>query len=154
MDVDLKKSLEKGQKLMRSQTLTLELPEIVYEQLSQMAQASQQSLDTVAIQSVRVGLPPNLNNFPEDLQSDLWALNTLADSTLWEIARSELDEDKTVLYEDLLIRNQNASLNKEEKETLIILRKEADMLMFRRSYAYALLKWRGNRVPTLADLQG
>jgi len=139
---------------MRSQTLTLELPETVYEQLSKTAQASQQSLDTVVIQSIRVGLPPNLENFPKDLQSDLWALNTLSDNILWGIARSELDEDKTVLYEDLLIRNQNDSLNEEEGGTLLSLRKEADMLMFRRSYAYALLKWRGNRIPTLSDLQG
>lgn len=138
---------------MRSETLTLELPEAVYKQLSQTAHASRQSLDTVVLQSIRVGLPPNLDNFPKDIQLDLWELNALSDHTLWQIARSEIEENKATIYEDLLSRNQNDTLTEEEKEELLSLRKEADMLMFRRTYAYALLKWRGHRIPTLADLQ-
>jgi hypothetical protein len=33
------------------------------------------------------------------------------------------------------------------------LRQKADQLMLRKAYAYVLLKWRGHRLPTLAELE-
>lgn len=44
-------------------------------------------------------------------------------------------------------------LSDEERARLNTLREESDLLMLRRSCAYALLKWRGHRIPTLSELQ-
>ena len=72
---------------------------------------------------------------------------------LWQIARRDLADDRIALYEDLLAKNQDGDLKADEQSALNVLREEADLLMLRRSYAYALLKWRGHRIPTLSELQ-
>jgi len=136
---------------MTARTVTLDLPEPVYQQLIKTANASQQTLDTVVLQSIRVGLPPNLDHFPESLRGDLRILDSLSDNDLWQIAHSEIEDERAALYEDLLARNQNDEITEAESTQLALLRQEADILMFRRAYAYALLKWRGHRIPTLAD---
>lgn len=74
------------------------------------------------------------------------------DTVLWQVARTELADDKAVLYEDLLDKNRRDELAQGEQESLEMLREEADMLMLRRAYAYALLKWRGHRIPPVAEM--
>lgn len=137
---------------MTARTVTLDLPEPVYQQLVETANSSHQTLDTVVLQSIRVGLPPSLDHLPESLRVDLWVLDSLSDNTLWQIAHSEIEGEKVALYENLLARNQNDEMTGADKTQLSLLRQEADLLMFRRTYAYALLKWRGHRIPTLVDL--
>ncbi|MEE8392308.1 MAG: hypothetical protein V3S14_16140 [Anaerolineae bacterium] len=80
-------------------------------------------------------------------------MDQLDDEILWQIARSDLDDDKAASYEILLERNQRGELDREDQTRLDTLRKEADLLMLRRSCAYALLKWRGHRIPPLGELQ-
>jgi hypothetical protein len=43
-------------------------------------------------------------------------------------------------------------LNKAEQVEWEALQLEADSLMFRKAYAALLLKWRGERIPAVADL--
>ncbi len=126
--------------------ITLHLPDQLYRRLSEAANASQQPLDHVVIQSLRVGLPPNLDRIPQRFQADLRALDQLSDEMLWQIARSDLNDDKAALYETLLEKNQQGKLEQKDQARLDTLREEADLLMLRRSYAYALLKWRGHYV--------
>jgi hypothetical protein len=71
---------------------------------------------------------------------------------LWQIAQADLPDEKAVLYESLLERNQNDELQPAEQEALETLREETDLLMLRRAYAYTLLKWRGYRIPALSEL--
>jgi len=139
---------------MTAQTITLHLPDRLYQRLSETADASQQSLDAIVLQSIRTGLPPSLDRVPERYRTDLQALNRMSDEMLWQIARSDIGADKAALYEELLEQNQRGELNTEDQARLSTLREEADMLMLRRSFAYALLRWRGHRIPTLAELEG
>lgn len=138
---------------MTSQVITLRLPDHLYQRLGQAADALQQTLDDVALQSIRAGLPPSLDQVPERFRADLRAMSRLSDETLWQIARRDLDDDKVDLYEALLDRNRRGELSATDQAQLNTLREEADLLMLRRSYAYALLKWRGHRVPTMDELQ-
>jgi hypothetical protein len=48
---------------------------------------------------------------------------------------------------------ERGELDDADKVRLSTLREEADLLMLRRSFAHALLKWRGQRIPTLSELQ-
>jgi hypothetical protein len=138
---------------MTSQAITLHLPDHLYQQLGQAANALQQTLDDVVLQSIRAGLPPSLDRVPERFRADLRALGQLSDEMLWQIAHSDIDDDKAALYESLLERNQRGELDEADRVKLDTLREESDMLMLRRSFAYALLKWRGHRIPTLGELQ-
>ncbi len=138
---------------MTVQAITLHLPEGLYQRLAEVAHASQQSLDNVVLQSIRVGLPPSLERVPERFRDDLRTLNRLSDDVLWRVARSDIDDDKATLYESLLEQNQRGELDATGQASLTVLRDEADLLMLRRSFAYALLKWRGHRIPSLDELQ-
>ena len=138
---------------MTSQTITLYLPDHLYRRLREAANASQQPLDHVVLQSIRVGLPPSLDRVPERFRVDLQTLDRLSDEMLWQMARSDLEDDKASLYETLLERNWRGKLSQEDQARLDTLREEADLLMLRRSYAYALLKWRGHHIPTLSELR-
>jgi hypothetical protein len=80
-------------------------------------------------------------------------LSRLSDEMLWQIARGEMSADRVTAYEALLARNQRGELDDADRVRLSTLREEADLLKLRRSFAFALLKWRGQRIPTLSELQ-
>ena len=53
---------------------------------------------------------------------------------------------------DLLLRNQAGILTDSEREQLARLQQQADLVMLRKAHAAVLLRFRGKRVPTLAEL--
>jgi hypothetical protein len=133
--------------MMTLQTIRLNLSDTLLQRLTDAADAAQQSLDEVLLQTIRAGLPPDLARLPERFRADLRLLNRLDDDMLRQVAGSQLDADKAAEYEALLAQNQNATLNESGQARLAALREQADLLMFRRAYALALLKWRGVSVP-------
>jgi hypothetical protein len=137
---------------MTLQVLRLPLSGQVYRRLQEVADAAQQSMEQVALHSLQMGLPPSLEYVPARFRVDLQALHRLSDEVLWQVARTDLPEDKAALYETLLDQNQCTALSPAEQETLENLREEADALMLRRTYAYALLKWRGQQIPTMSEI--
>ncbi len=138
---------------MTIQAVTLNLPSPLYERLKKMADASQRALDEILITTIKAGMPPRLERVPERFRADLQALDCLSDDMLWQIARAEMDDDKVVLYEELLDENRREGLNDSERSTLSALREEADLLMLRKSYAYALLRWRGHVISIPGGMQ-
>ena len=138
---------------MTLQDITLSLPSNLYQRLREMAEASQKPLNEVLIQSLQMGLPPSLNQVPERFRQDLSTLNQLRDDVLTEVAQSDLSLDKAKLYETLLLEQQQRDLAETEQQTLHTLREEADLLMLRRAYAVALLKWRGHHLPSPINQQ-
>ena len=137
---------------MVSRVLQIPLSGQIYRRLQEVADAAQQPLEQVTLQSLQMGLPPSLEHVPARFRADLQALHRLSDTVLWQVARADLPENKVALYENLLDKNQHTVLSAADQETLARLREEADALMLRRTYAYALLKWRGQRIPTFDEL--
>jgi hypothetical protein len=133
---------------MTIQAINLQLPPAIYQHLADAAEASQQSLTDMILQSIRISLPPTLSHVPERFRDDLKGLYQLGDEILWKVTEQDLTTDKAQQYEELLTKNQQGALGQPEQNSLEILREEADLLMLRRSYAYALLKWRGFHPPT------
>jgi hypothetical protein len=127
------------------QSITIQLPEKVYRQLSETARSTGASLDDVALRSIRAGLPPDLEQTPARFRADLRQLDQMSSELLHTLTTTDLDLQKATLYEELLDKNQREELTAGEQQTLDNLREEADLLMFRRAYAAALLKWRRSR---------
>jgi hypothetical protein len=54
---------------------------------------------------------------------------------------------------ELLRKNEDEHLIPEERQELTALREAADQLMLRKAYAWSLLRWRGQRIPSLEALR-
>src|SRR5262245_9466060 len=87
----------------------------------------------------------SLDKVPADYRSELEALEDLGDDELWQTAESRMPSAKERRLHNLLDKNQRSTLTDRERQTLIGLRADADRLMLRRSYAYLLLKYRGQK---------
>jgi hypothetical protein len=133
---------------MAVETVTLQIPEILYQRLVSTARATQQPLENVILHALQVGSPPEWDDVPEEFQADLAALDRLDDNTLWQIARSRKTVAEMERYNTLLDGNSSGTLTQAERLELMILRNEADRFMLLKAQAAVLLRWRGHRVPT------
>ena len=134
-------------------TVTVTLPDYLYRQLQRQAQVINRSLSEVAATALEALVIPVEDDLPPALQAELSAMVHLSDDALWQITRSVMNEDKVALYDVLLERNQAGALTLEGQGWLDTLRNEADALMLRKAQAYALLKSRGHKLPTLEELR-
>jgi len=132
--------------------VTIELPEPVYRLLADIAAASHQSLESLATQSIKGNLPPSVETAPVNLQDDLKAMQSLPIEALLTIANEQVGPDQAMRHAHLLELNSHQGLRPEERHELSQLRLDADQLMIRKAYAWALLRWRGHRVPHLGEL--
>ena len=133
---------------MSVETVTLQIPEILYQRLVNTAHATQRPLEEVVLHALQIGSPPEWDNVPPEFQADLAALDKLDDNTLWQIARSHKTAEEMERYNTLLEGNSNNTLTEAERLELMALRQEADRFMLLKAQAAVLLRWRGHRVPT------
>ena len=66
-----------------------------------------------------------------------------SDQALLIVAQESVPSEQWRRHEHLLSKNQDGALTESERAELTRLRMAADRLVLRRSYALALLKWRG-----------
>jgi hypothetical protein len=133
---------------MSSQSITLHLPGNAFQRLQRMAQTLHQPLETIVYQSIQGNLPPLIEDAPEEWRDDLAEMEQLDDEALWIVAKASLSEKQWERHQELLERNQSGALTDSEREELERLRIMTDRFVFRRSYALALLKWRGHLIAT------
>ncbi|HAG80260.1 MAG TPA: hypothetical protein DCL61_03590 [Cyanobacteria bacterium UBA12227] len=133
---------------MPAETITLQIPEILYQRLLNTAHATQQPLQEVILHALQVGSPPEWDDVPEEFQADLAALDKLDDNTLWQIVRSCKTEKDMQRYNILLEANSSGTLTDTERLELIKLRHDADLFMLKKAQAAVLLRWRGHHLPT------
>ncbi len=140
---------------MSSHTLTLTIPNELYQQLQTQAQVLSRPLSELVVQILahHVPKPPIENDLPSAIQAELTAMEELSDEVLWQIAESQYNSDKLILYDVLLDRNKNGQLTTEGGMLLSQLREESELLMLRKAHAYAILKSRGHQLPTLKELR-
>ncbi len=74
---------------MSTATITLEIPEILYQRLVNTAHATQRPLEEIMLRALQVGSPPTWDNVPDEFQADLAALDKLNDEALWQVAKSK-----------------------------------------------------------------
>ncbi len=131
---------------MPAQTVTLTLPETLYERAKETAQAVDRSLELVLTQSIALSLPALETDLPPDVRSELVALPLLSDDELWTIARSIMDERQQDRLQYLAEAQKHRSLTLAEQSDLTQLMDEAERVMLRKAEAYRLLARRGYRV--------
>lgn len=128
-------------------TVTVQLPEGVYHRLQAMAQVTHQPVETVMLQAIEGNLPPMIEDIPIEWQTDLALLQSVDDTILWQIIHETLPAESWSCHQALLEKNQGDSLTAEEQQELSQYREVVERFVFRRSYALALLKWRGYTLP-------
>jgi len=131
-----------------AESITLQLPDRLYQRLINTAQATHRPLEAVIVHALEVGAPPDWDDVPAEFQADLAAVDRLDDATLWQIARSYKATDAMTRYDELLERNQEATLTDAERLELMTLRQEADRFMLCKAQAAVILRWRGHQVPS------
>ncbi|MCX7839553.1 MAG: hypothetical protein N2559_08890 [Anaerolineae bacterium] len=136
---------------MAVQTVKVKLPSALYRRLERVAEVTRQSLDTVLLQTIRGNLPPLLEDVPPSMRAELRALLKLDDDALWAIARSSVAPQQWRRHQRLLRKNTAGTLSAREQSELEKSRAELDRHVLRKSFALALLKWRGYTLPTLSE---
>lgn len=134
------------------QRVEVELPESVYRQLARIAEETKQSIAALVAQSAIGNLPPAADNTSSELRAELLKMQTLETEELLRIAQAQTE---TALHErqvELLEKNEDDQLTESERQELSNLRQAADQLMLRKAYAWSVLRWRGERVPTLQEI--
>jgi hypothetical protein len=137
---------------MATQRVTVELSEPVFQQLVRIAEATSQPLEVLAAQSIASNLPPSADNAPPEMQAELLRIQTLSIDELLEIAQSQIESEQQARHTALLEKNQTDEISPEERQELSELRSSVDRLMLRKAYAWAVLRWRGHRIPSLNEL--
>jgi hypothetical protein len=135
------------------QTITISLPDKVYQRLQHAAASAGKAEHELAAQSVQESLPPLMDAIPARYREELRAMEKLANGELWEIARSTVEEKSQKKLRQLLKKNNLGTMTKGERELLAELSSSADQVMLKKAYALLLLKWRGHRIPSLAELE-
>ena len=136
-----------------TETLTIHLPASAARRLRRVAEIARRPVDEVLAETLYATLPPLLEDVPAAFQADLARLETLPSEALHEQLRTVLRPENVTRYETLQAIQAERRLIEPEQQEWESLRLEADRLMFRKAYAAVLLKWRGERIPTLAELE-
>lgn len=137
---------------MNQPVLKLNLPEDIYERVHRAAKGMKQPMEQALVNIVRAATP-SLEKVPLEYRAELEAMEDLSDDKLWKLAKGRLAPGQQRRLASLLDKNQRGVLTNRDRQALAGLRAAADRLMIHRSYAFLLLKYRGHRIPTLADLK-
>lgn len=135
-----------------SQTVTLELPDQFLLPLQRTAKATNSPIETLLLKALQNSLPV-LDGLPDDLVKNLTILETLSNEKLLKVLHETVSLKIQKQISELLIKNKSSKLTETEKQTLAELQKKADLVMLRKARAAVLLRFRGQRLPTLAELE-
>jgi hypothetical protein len=139
---------------MSSHSITIELPENVFDRLTQLAQTTDRPLAEIVAQSIASNLPPLIDQASPELQPELLKMQRLSDPELLSIAQTTVSLEQQRQHEELLIKNEDFELSDSEQQELTNLRLAMDRLTVCKAYAWALLRWRGHRIPALSEIPG
>lgn len=134
---------------MATQKLMVDLPEAVYQHLSRIAEQIHQPIEVLLTQSVISNLPPSAENAPPEMTAELLTMLTFSVEKLLKVADSQLSPTQE-RHLELLEKKQTGSISAEELQELDAL--PTDQLLLRKTYAEAVLRWRGHRGSAVEEL--
>ena len=135
-----------------AQAITITLPDNLYDKLKRTAALVDESLETIVTQSLTQSLLPLLDEIPAEYQAEVYPLLRMNSVELQAEIQRVFPAEGWVEYESLLEQKKDHVLTAPEQTRLDALRREADVLMFRKGYAAVLLKRRGYQIPGPVDL--
>jgi hypothetical protein len=136
-----------------TETLTVQLPAAAAHRLRRVAALAGRPVDEVIADTLNATLPPLLEDVPLAFHADLAHLETLSNEALHAQLQALVPPDNVMRADALqALRAQQRPWPEVERQEWDTLQTEADRLMFRKAYAAVLLKWRGERIPSVAEL--
>jgi hypothetical protein len=134
-----------------SHLITLDLPDRVFRLVQRTAQATNQPIEALLLHALQAALPL-LEGLSEEMIEKLTALETYDDESLWRVMGETVSTEVQQKLRTLLARQQSTALTEAERGQLAALQEQADLVMLRKARAAVLLRFRGKRLPTLAEL--
>lgn len=133
---------------MLTQTVTLQLPETLYQQLKARAERTRRTIEDELL-DVLATVVPVVDDLPADLAEAISPLAVLDDAALWRAARSHFPVAAAEQLERLHLKRQREGLTESEEQTGVALVQQYERAMLVRAQAAALLKQRGHDVSGL-----
>ena len=133
---------------MGTHTITLELPDELYQRLLEQAARSQRGIQSEAIALLATVLPPE-PVLPVELEVRLRAMAAMPDDQLWRLARQRMPAAKANELSELNDKGQRQGLTAEERQRQHHLIQVADQVVLKRAEAAHLLKQRGHDISVL-----
>ena len=87
---------------MAGRTITVTLPEALYERVKETAEASSWSLKEVLAQTIALSFPALERDLSLKVRSKLVSLSVLSDTELWNMTNSTVDEEPQARLEVLV----------------------------------------------------
>lgn len=137
---------------MAVQTITLNLPETVYEQIRRAAEKVHRPVNDLLVEAV-VAAAPVMDTASEKMRSALAQMAYLNDAALWQAARATMPAEQRERLEALHNDQQRRTLTPEERaeeQALLALYRETLLV---RAQAAVLLKQRGYDVSDLKQFE-
>jgi hypothetical protein len=119
----------------------------VYRYLEQVARLTHLPLERVVAQSIAGNLPPASIDVPSELQAQPAELQAMDVDRLQAEVGAEVPESQQARHRALLEKNSAGTITPAERIELEQLRTDADVLMVRKAYAAAVLRWLGEPDP-------
>ncbi len=132
---------------MPRQTVSVELPEDLYQRVCETASAVARSVQDVVAASVAMSLPPLEEDLPPDVRAELGPMALLSADELREMSRESLDLDRQSRLESLASPQKKRPLSDVEQAELDDLVHQAQIVMLHRAEARRLLALRGHPLP-------
>jgi len=129
---------------MNEQTITVTLPNSVYERIRTTALAASMTSEEVIKQSVSLLLPAFESDIPPNIRLNFTKLPLLNDIQLWKTANSIMNNSHQLRLEELAELQKYRSLTKSEQSELNNLMNEAQQIMLCKAEARRVLAQRGH----------
>ena len=114
-----------------SHTITLEMPDSVFQPIERAARATKQPVETLLLNTLQASLP-SLDGLPSEVRQNLESLETLDDDALWRVMLETVPPDQQQRLSELLDANQSGTIAEAERSELLSLQHQADWLPSRR----------------------
>ena len=134
---------------MALQNVNVTLPEDIYRRFEDMAAVTHRSLEDVLVETLQGNLPPTVRDVEPEQRDLVAGLQQLDDEALWAIAKQNVSATQWRRHRHLLRKATLGALTPVDQVELDELRTATDRFAIRRSYALALLKWRGYTIPAM-----
>src|SRR5687768_8259338 len=102
---------------MTLQTVTLRLPNNIYQRVKQRAQAMHRSVEDELLAAVAASLPDE-EELSDQLAAELNQLSLFTDAELWQAARAIVPANRRERLAALLLRAKEQDLTKDEQQEI------------------------------------
>ena len=124
----------------------------MFQPLQRTAQATKQPIENLLLNALQTSLP-SLDELPDKIMENLTSLETLGDTKLRQVLKETVPIKVREKISTLLEKKKEKPLTDLESKTLDQLQNKADLVMLRKARSAVLLRLRGQRLPTLAELE-